>query len=81
MEPGMGYPVPIAPKSGTVIRPYNTYPESTIPVKDRYIADPTDRAFVALIRGEIHTFPIGPEHPKYNIPAPTKCNTTYQKYK
>ena len=73
MKVGEAFSVPIEPNGGVVIRAFNEYPPSALPSSQRFIVDPTDRAVVILRRdGSIHTFPIGPEHPAYNIPAPMR---------
>ena len=71
MVPGRAYSVPIPEGAGEVVRPYEEYPETKTSQSQRILQEPADRAVVILIEGEIHTFPIGPEHPAYNVPAPT----------
>jgi len=71
MKPGEPYSVPIPKGAGEVIRPYKEYPETKTPKTERIMHEPADRAVVISQKGEIHTYPIGPEHPAYDVPAPT----------
>ena len=73
MPVGQPFSVPIEPNSGVVVRPFNEYPPTGTPPSQRYISEQADRALTIQRRdGSIHTFPIGPEHPSYNTPAPTR---------
>jgi hypothetical protein len=42
---------------------------------DRVTQTPARRALVMVIDGELHTFPITPEHPQYGNMAPVKPRT------
>ena len=73
MTPGQAYSVAIPDGAGEVVRAAGEYPPTNAPNSQMYNEIPTDRALV-LRKGpnSVHSFPIGPEHPAYKVPAPTK---------
>ena len=72
MKVGEPYSVPLNPNEGEIIRIYGEYPDMGTPASQRYIKEPANRSVVIRQRNDrIHTFPIGPEHPAYNVNAPT----------
>jgi hypothetical protein len=72
MVPGQAYSVPLQEGAGEVVRPYTEYPVTATPASQRIMQESADRAVVILIRGEIHSYPIGPDHPAYSTPAPMR---------
>jgi len=73
MSVGEAFSVAIESGSGVIIRTFNEFPPSNLRPSERFLTEPAERAVVILKRdGRIHTFPIGPEHPAFNKPAPTR---------
>ncbi len=70
MIKGKAYSVPIPEGTGEVVRPVGEYPPTSTPKSELYHEEPADRALVVRQGDKIHCFPIGPEHPAYNQPAP-----------
>ncbi|MEH2028382.1 MAG: DUF4157 domain-containing protein [Nostoc sp.] len=71
MKPGTPYSIPIPDEAGEVVRTYNEYPDRGIPRSQRFEREPANRAIVIRKPDGIHSFPIGPDNPAYNTPAPT----------